>query len=57
MLLDVLAALLVVGAAVAFVFGSLALSKSNDLEAIYLLAVGFVSLRAAVQLFRPEAGA
>jgi hypothetical protein len=56
-LLDALAALLVVGAAAAFSFGALALTRSNDLEALYFLIVGVVALRAGVQLVRPGASA
>ena len=36
-LLDALAALLVLGAAAAFTFGALALTRSNDVEALYFL--------------------
>ena len=56
-LLDVLAALLVIAAAFAFTLGALALSRSNDVEALYLLIVGFVALRAGVQIVRPGASA
>jgi hypothetical protein len=52
-LLDLLAALLVAGAATAFGFGALALSRANDVEAMYLLLVGFLALRAGVQIARP----
>ena len=55
--LDALAALLVIGAAAAFTFGAMALTKSNDLEALYLLVVGIVALRAGVQMVRPGASA
>jgi hypothetical protein len=54
-LLDALAAILVLGAAAAFTFGALALSRSNDVEALYFLVVGVVALRAGVQLARPGA--
>lgn len=53
--LDVLGALLVLGAAVAFAFGALALARASDVEAIYLLVIGIVALRAGVQLVRPGA--
>lgn len=53
--LDVLGALLVLGAAVAFAFGALALARASDVEAIYLLVIGTVALRAGVQLVRPGA--
>lgn len=56
-LLDVLAAALVLGAAVAFTFGALALARASDVEAIYFLVVGVVALRAGVQLVRPGASA
>jgi hypothetical protein len=56
-LLDALAALLVIGAAAAFTFGAFALTRSNDLEALYFLIVGVVALRAGVQLVRPGASA
>lgn len=56
-LLDALAAALVVGAATAFTFGALALSRTNDVEALYFLVVGVVALRAGVQLARPGATA
>jgi hypothetical protein len=55
--LDVLAAALVIGAAAAFTFGALALTRSNDVEALYFLVVGVVALRAGVQLVRPGASA
>lgn len=56
-LLDVLAAVLVVGAAAAFTFGAMALSRASDVEAIYYLVIGVVALRGGVQLVRPGAGA
>ncbi len=56
-LLDVLAALLVVGAAAAFTFGAMALARASDVEAIYFLVIGIVALRAGVQLVRPGASA
>lgn len=56
-LLDALAAVLVLGAAAAFTFGALALSRSNDVEALYFLVVGVVALRAGVQIVRPGASA
>ena len=40
-------------AVAAFLFGEVALSHSDDLEAIYGLVVGVVSMRSAVQLARP----
>ena len=56
-LLDVLAALLVLGAATAFAFGATALARANDIEAIYFLVVGIVALRAGIQVVRPGASA
>jgi hypothetical protein len=56
-LLDVLAALLVLGAAAAFALGATALSRANDIEAIYFLVVGIVALRAGIQVVRPGASA
>jgi hypothetical protein len=55
--LDAVAVVLVVGATAAFAFGALALTRSNDVEAIYFLVVGVVALRAGVQLVRPGASA
>jgi len=49
---DALAISFAVGAAAAFVLGELAFADTADLRAIYWLAVGTVSLRAAVQLGR-----
>lgn len=57
MLLDGLAALLVIGAAAAFTLGAMALSRSNDLEALYLLVTGVVALRAGTQILRPGTNA
>lgn len=56
-ILDVLAAALVAGAAAAFAMGATALSRSNDVEALYFLVVGIVALRAGVQIVRPGASA
>jgi hypothetical protein len=56
-ILVVLAGILVLGAAAAFVWGSMALARASDVEAIYCLVVGTVALRAGVQLVRPGAGA
>ena len=55
--LDALAAVFVLGASVAFGLGALALSRSNDVEALYFLVTGLVVLRAAVQIASPEASA
>ena len=56
-MLDALAALLVLGAAAAFTFGALALTRSNDVEALYFLVIGVVALRAGVQIVRPGTSA
>ena len=56
-LVDAIAVLLVAGAAAAFTFGALALTKSNDLEALYFLIIGIVALRAGIQVVRPGANA
>jgi hypothetical protein len=56
-LVDALAIALVIAAGVAFVLGETALTRAEDLRAIYWLAVGVVSLRAAVQVARPGAKA
>jgi hypothetical protein len=50
---DVLAILLLVGAAVAFAMGGSALARAEDLRALYWLAVGIVSVRASVHMARP----
>jgi multisubunit Na+/H+ antiporter MnhG subunit len=55
--LDVLAAILVLGAAAAFVLGAIALTRANDVEAFYMLVIGVVALRAGVQIVRPGASA
>jgi hypothetical protein len=52
-LLDMLAASLVAGAALAVTLGALALSRASDVEGVYFLVVGVVALRAGVQLGRP----
>jgi hypothetical protein len=54
---DVLAIALVVAAGAAFLLGASALARSEDLHAVYWLAVGMVSLRAAIQVARPGARA
>lgn len=56
-LLDVMAALLVIGACGAFVLGALALARSSDIEALYFLVVGIVALRSGVKLVHPGASA
>ena len=51
---DALAVALLAIAAVAFWFGNAALSRAEDLKALYWLLVGIVTVRAAVQIARPE---
>jgi hypothetical protein len=50
---DVLAIVFVVAAAAAFLVGEGALVRAEDIRAIYWLAVGVVSLQAAVQIAKP----
>lgn len=52
---DALAIALVLSAGAAFLLGERALSAAEDMRAIYWLAVGVVSLNAAVQVARPGA--
>jgi hypothetical protein len=54
---DGVAIALVIAAGVAFALGETALARAEDLRALYWLAVGVVSLRAAVQIGRPGAKA
>jgi hypothetical protein len=54
-LVDVLAVALLVAAGTAFILGEEALARSEDLHAVYWLAVGLVSIRAAIQVARPGA--
>jgi hypothetical protein len=56
-MVDLLAIALLVAAATAFVLGEGALARAEDLLALYWLAVGTVSLRAATQIARPGARA
>jgi hypothetical protein len=56
-LVDLLAIALLIAAATAFVLGEGALSRAEDLLALYWLVVGIVSLRAATQIARPGAKA
>lgn len=55
--LDALAALLILGAAGAFTVGAMALTRANDVEAVYFLVIGVVAIRAGIQLVRPGASA
>jgi hypothetical protein len=52
---DGLAIALVLASMVAFVCGESALARAEDLQAVYWLIVGGVSLRCAVQVARPGA--
>ena len=54
-IVDVLAVALLIAAAAAFVLGEGALARAEDLHALYWLAVGVASLRAATQVARPGA--
>jgi hypothetical protein len=49
---DVLAVILLILAATAFMFGSSALARAEDLTALYWLVVGMVTMRGAVQIAR-----
>lgn len=55
--LDVLAAVLVAGAAAAFTVGAMALARASDVEAIYYFTLGILALRSGVKLVRPGVGA
>ena len=52
-IVDVFAVALLIAAAAAFVLGEGALARAEDLHALYWLAVGVASLRAATQVARP----
>jgi hypothetical protein len=54
--LDAIAAVLVLGAALAFIVGNAALARAEDVQALYWLIVGIIAVRAAVQIARPGAG-
>jgi hypothetical protein len=56
-LVDALAVVLLFAAAGSFFCGEVALARADDLRALYWLVVGMVSLRACVQISRPEAKA
>ncbi len=56
-LTDVLALALILAAGGAFAAGEGALARADDLRALYWLAVGGVSLWAAVRIGRPVAKA
>ena len=56
-LLDVISLLLLSVAASAFAYGLHALGARRDLEALYALVVGGLSLKASTDLLRPRAGA
>jgi hypothetical protein len=53
-LLDAIALTMLVAAGVAFGVGASALSRAEDLKAIYWLVMGIVAVRGAVQIARPR---
>jgi hypothetical protein len=55
--IDALALLLFAGATAALAGGLLALERQDDFRALYLLAVGALSLRASTQILRPRGSA
>jgi hypothetical protein len=54
--IDAFAIVLLVAAALAFGFGLHALGDRQDFRALYLLAVGALSLRSSTELLRPRGG-
>jgi hypothetical protein len=54
---DVLAVVLLVSAALAFVLGVFALGSQQDFKAVYLLVVGGLALKASTEMLRPRGGA
>ena len=52
---DILAVVMLVAAAIAFVLGSSALARAEDLTALYWLVTGIVLVRASVQIARSGA--
>jgi len=54
-LVDVLAIVLLVAAVAAFWLGDVALTRAEDLKALYWLVIGVVAVRAATQVARPGA--
>jgi hypothetical protein len=55
--IDAFAVLLLAVAALAFAFGIHALGDRQDFRALYLLAIGGLSLRSSTELLRPRGGA
>ena len=55
--IDALALLLFAGAAAALAAGFVALERQDDFRALYLLAIGALSLRASTQILRPRGSA
>ncbi len=55
--IDLFAILLLTAAACAFGFGLRALADRKDFEAVYLLVVGGLALRASTEMLRPRGGA
>lgn len=54
---ELLAALLMVAAAAAFIVGALSLGAEEELLALYWFAVGGLSLKSCSDLLRPSTGA
>ena len=54
--LDVVASVLVLGAAFALYRGASALAGGSDVLALYWLVAGTVAMRSGVQLLRPAGG-
>ena len=52
--IDVLAVVLMLAAAFAFILGVRALDREEDRYALYWLAVGAMSLKSSTDLFRPR---
>jgi hypothetical protein len=54
--IDALAVVLVLGAALAFAFGVVALGDQQDFKAVYLLIIGGLALKASTEMLRPRGG-
>ena len=54
---DLVSVLLLVGAAAAFAVGVHALGDRRDLDALYWLVVGALTLRSATDMLRPKGAA
>jgi hypothetical protein len=55
--LDVFAVILLIAAVLAFAVGIRLVGERKDVEAVYLLVVGALALRASTELLRPRGGA